>query len=40
MSNLLVATNIQKTLDFLIQHPGEQFLAGEIQKAVKIGYIF
>lgn len=36
MNKLLVATNTQKILDFLIQHPGRQFLAGEIQKTVKI----
>ena len=36
MNKLLVATNTQKILDFLIQHPGIQFLAGEIQKVVKI----
>ena len=36
MNKTLVATNTQKILDFLVQHPGHQFLASEIQKAVKI----
>ena len=36
MNRLLVVTNIQKILDFLVQHPGHQFLASEIQRAIKI----
>ena len=36
MNKTLVATNTQKILDFLIQRPGHEFLASEIQKAVKI----
>lgn len=36
MKRSLVATNTQKTLDLLVQHPGRQFLASEIQKAIKI----
>jgi predicted nucleotidyltransferase len=36
MNKLLVATNTQKILDFLIQRPGREFLANEIQRAIKI----
>jgi len=36
MRKILVATNRQKTLDFLIQYPGNEFLEKEIQKATKI----
>ncbi len=36
MSRLLTMTNAQKILDFLCQQPGEQFLAVEIQTALKI----
>jgi len=36
MNKLLLATNTQKILNFLIQHAGRQFLASEIQKATKI----
>lgn len=36
MARSLVATNAQKILDFLLRHPGRQFLASEIQKAIKI----
>ena len=36
MNKALVATSTQKILDFLVQHPERQFLAGEIQKATKI----
>ena len=36
MNNILTSTNAQKVLDFLIQNPGRQFSANEIEKAVKI----
>ena len=36
MRKLLVATNVQKILDFLIQNPGHQFLAKEIQDVTKV----
>lgn len=36
MNNSLISTNAQKVLDFLIQNPGKQFLANEIQKSTKI----
>ncbi|MCJ7579875.1 MAG: nucleotidyltransferase domain-containing protein [Candidatus Aminicenantes bacterium] len=36
MREILVATNRQKILDFLIQYPGNEFLEKEIQKATKI----
>ena len=36
MRKILVATNRQKALDFLIQYPGNEFLEKEIQKATKI----
>lgn len=36
MKKVLIATNQQKVLDFLIQHPGNEFLEKEIQKATKI----
>jgi len=36
MSKILVSTNAQKIIDFLIQRPGAQFLAKEIQKAAKV----
>ena len=36
MNKILVATNVQKVLDFLIQNPGNQFLAREVQKTTKI----
>lgn len=36
MNNTLTSTNAQKVLDFLIQNPGRQFLANEIEKAAKI----
>lgn len=36
MNNILTSTNAQKVLDFLIQNPGRQFLANEIQKAARI----
>ncbi|MFC1632240.1 nucleotidyltransferase domain-containing protein [Candidatus Omnitrophota bacterium] len=36
MNRILVATNAQKVLDFLIQNPGNQFLAREVQKTIKI----
>lgn len=36
MNDTLTSTNAQKVLDFLIQNPGRQFLANEIEKAAKI----
>lgn len=36
MNNSLISTNAQKILDFLIQNPGKQFLANEIEKATKV----
>ena len=36
MKNSLTSTNAQKVLDFLIQNPGTQFIANDIQKATKI----
>jgi len=36
MKKILVATNSQKTIDFLIKNPGEEYLSREIQKATKI----
>lgn len=36
MNNSLISTNAQKTLDFLIQNPGRQFLANEIEKSTKL----
>ena len=36
MNRLLNATNDQKVLDFLINDPGSQYLAAEIQKATGI----
>lgn len=36
MRKILIATNQQKVLDFLIQYPGNEFLEKEIQKATKI----
>ena len=36
MNNSLISTNAQKVLDFLIQNPGKQFLANDIQKSTKI----
>ena len=36
MNNSLVSTNTQKVLDYLIQYPGRQFLANEIQKSTKV----
>lgn len=36
MNNSLISTNPQKILDFLIQNPGRQFLANEIEKATKV----
>ena len=36
MNNPLTSTNAQKVLNFLIQSPGKQFLANEIEKATKI----
>jgi len=36
MNNSLISTNAQKVLDFLIQNPGRQFLANEIEKATRV----
>ncbi len=36
MNNSLISTNAQKVLDFLIQNPGKQFLANEIEKTSKV----
>lgn len=36
MKNILVSTNAQKILWFLIQHPGKGYLEKEIQKSTKI----
>ncbi len=36
MNNTLASTSAQKILGFLIQNPGRQFLANEIEKAAKI----
>ena len=36
MSSSIISTNAQKVLVFLIQDPGRQFLANEIQKATKV----
>lgn len=36
MNNSLVSTNAQKVLNFLIQSPGKQFLANEIEKVTRI----
>lgn len=36
MQNVIVATNSQKALDFLIKNPGKQFTANEVQRGVKI----
>jgi Fic family protein len=36
MNNILVATNSQKILNFLIQNPGKEYLSREIQKATKV----
>jgi len=36
MRRILIATNRQKVLDFLIKYPGNEFLEKEIQKVTKI----
>ncbi len=36
MNNSLISTNAQKVLNYLIQSPGKQFLANEIEKATRI----
>jgi predicted nucleotidyltransferase len=36
MKKILVTTNVQKILWFLIQHPGKEYLEKEIQKSTKI----
>lgn len=36
MNNTLFSTNAQKVLDFLIQNPGRQLLANEIERGAKI----
>lgn len=36
MKNSLVSTNAQKVLNFLIQTPGRQFLANEVEKSTRV----
>ena len=36
MNSSIISTNAQKVLVFLIQNPGRQFLANEIQKATRL----
>lgn len=36
MQKVIVTTNSQKALNFLIQNPGRQFTANEVQKGIKI----
>lgn len=36
MKSIFSATNTQKTLNYLIRFPGDQFIAGEIQRHIKI----
>lgn len=36
MRNVIVATNAQKALNFLIRNPGKQFTTNEAQKGIKI----
>jgi predicted nucleotidyltransferase len=36
MQNVIIATNAQKALNFLIQNPGKQFTANEVQAGAKI----
>ncbi|MCG2739157.1 MAG: nucleotidyltransferase domain-containing protein [Syntrophaceae bacterium] len=36
MQTVIVTTNSQKALNFLIQNPGKQFTANEVQKEIKI----
>lgn len=36
MKRILIATNSQKILDFLLQNAGRQYLSGEIQKATRV----
>jgi predicted nucleotidyltransferase len=36
MNNTLTSTNAQRVLDFLIQNPGRQLLANEIERATKV----
>lgn len=36
MNNVIIATNSQKALNFLIQNPGRQFTANEVQKGIRI----
>ncbi|MBU0693726.1 MAG: nucleotidyltransferase domain-containing protein [Candidatus Omnitrophica bacterium] len=36
MQNVVVTTNSQKALNFLIQNPGKQWTANEVQKGIKI----
>jgi predicted nucleotidyltransferase len=36
MNKCLISTNAQKALYFLIQNPGKQFVANEVEKATKI----
>ncbi|OIN98691.1 hypothetical protein AUJ66_00305 [Candidatus Desantisbacteria bacterium CG1_02_38_46] len=39
MDEVLIVTNTQKVLDFLVQNPGKQFLAKEIQMIKKLIFI-
>ena len=36
MNKILIATNSQRILDFLVKNPGKEFLSREIQKTTKI----
>lgn len=36
MQSIIVTTNSQKALNFLIKNPGKQFTANEVQKGIKI----
>lgn len=36
MQNIIITTNSQKALSFLIQNPGRQFTANEVQKGIKL----
>ena len=36
MQSVIVTTNSQKALNFLIQNPGKQWTANEVQKGIKI----
>jgi len=36
ISNILIATNSQKVLNFFLDHPGKDFIEREIQKITKL----